>query len=793
MKTANRRIVTQTCRRLVARSCLPTHKRSVQGMRGANPTPVVKDLVLLGGGHSHVEVLRSFGMSPVPGARLTVITKDVHTPYSGMLPGYVSGFYSAEEVHIDLSLLANFAGARLIHCEATGIDLQGCRVLLKDRPAISYDALAINIGITPNKGNVSVGVVTPVKPISSFVPRFERLLERVEKVDRPIKVVVVGGGAGGVELALSLQYRLENLRKELGRSENSKAEIKLVTKGSILSTHIPYVRRSFLRICEERGVEICEGKQVLGAEEGKLRMEGGEFLEFDECLWCTQASAAPWVKETGLKTDPQGFILIDEYLRCVDAPPGVFSAGDVATSITDPRPKAGVFAVRQGPPLAANLRRFLLEEPLQAFQPQSTFLSLISTGNRNCVGSKGIFGWQSEWLWTLKDTIDRKFMYKYGRDLPMDMQTQDAQKEGEENPSVSVAGGKAGASVMEQGRMRCAGCGGKVGWGLLSKALASVSNGASPIPEDCAIIKPPPAGHLTLQTVDFLTSFVTDPYVFSCIVTNHCLSDIYAMGGNPETALAVVMVPFAADEKMEADLTQIMSGVTTTLEKENCSLAGGHSCEGAELCLGLFVQGLVKDSAVLRKSGMEPTQDIILTKPLGTGTLLAAAMRGKAKGDWITKATEMMLVSNSEAARVFVENGATSCTDVTGFGLLGHLAEMVQASNVSAEIFVDGIPALDGAKTTLEANIVSSIDRHNQRVASLCAGIDSVESWIWALMVDPQTSGGLIASIPSSKTDQCLTALREAGYPSATTIGRVSSQKIREDKAICLVVGAPSV
>ena len=333
--------------------------------------------------------------------------------------------------------------------------------------------------------------------------------------------------------------------------------------------------------------------------------------------------------------------------------------------------------------------------------------------------------------------------------------------------------------------MRCAGCGSKVGSTILERVLQrlqlqtqtwverdDILVGLS-TPDDAAVVQVP-AGQVMVQTIDYFRSLISDPYIFGKISTNHCLSDIFAMGATPQSALAVVTVPYAQEEKVEETLYQLLSGAMSVLYQAQASLIGGHTTEGAELAFGLSCNGLAAPDKLLRKGGMKQGQVLILTKALGTGTLFAADMRYQAKGRWIDEAVYSMLLSNQEAARTFVEYGATACTDVTGFGLLGHLLEMVKASGVAVELDLEAIPVLEGALETLQMEITSSLQPQNLRASYYISNLSEVStSHKYPLLFDPQTAGGLLAAISSEQADSCLAALKALGYSHSRIVGRV--------------------
>jgi selenide, water dikinase len=277
-----------------------------------------------------------------------------------------------------------------------------------------------------------------------------------------------------------------------------------------------------------------------------------------------------------------------------------------------------------------------------------------------------------------------------------------------------------------------------------------------------------------VQTVDYFRALIADPFLFGQISTNHCLSDLFAMGAEPQSALAIATLPYATPAKLEETLYQLLSGAVKALNQAQAVLIGGHTTEGADLAFGLSCNGLAYPDRLLRKGGMEPGQVLILTKALGTGTLFAADMQLKAKGRWIEAAIQSMLLSNQAAADCLSKWGAIACTDITGFGLLGHLTEMLRASQVSVELNLDAIPVLDGAASTLQQGIVSSLYSQNLQASRQIQNLDQVSSHpLFPLLFDPQTSGGLLAAIPGDRATGCLTCLQSAGYPDSRIIGNV--------------------
>ena len=757
--------------------------------------PIVRDLVLIGGGHTHALVLRKFGMQPLPGVRLTLITDLVDTPYSGMLPCHISGVYSFDESHIDLRPLSHFAGAHLLMDKAIAIDPHHQQVLCAHHPPITFDVLSIDTGSTPATINVPGAreYAIPAKPVPALLAAWGAFLDEVRQGPaRPISFVIVGGGVGGVELMLNMQSRCWQVLDDLGRSRDD-LTIHMFHRGDEIAKGRNRSTRKLLhRRAVERGIHlhlresVCE---IVATTDGQrlVRCESGLEQVCDRVFWVTNASAPGWIQGSGLSTDDNGFLLVEDTLQTCSHP-HIFAAGDVATMKHHPRPKAGVFAVRQAKPLFHNLQAYLKGAPLTAFKPQKQYLNIIDEGDGRSIASRGPFTFESQWMRAWKDRIDRKFMATF-----TDFPEMDGGDRAENLGAIADA---------QPPKMYCAGCGSKVGSEVLKRALSRLreESDIGPIPsippgkgggegadeghagevlvglsspDDAAVVRVPP-GLLMVHTVDFFNALVSDPFVFGQMVAKHCLNDVYAMGAEPQTVLAIATLPHATPDKQTETLFHLLAGVQKSLLAAGAVLVGGHTTEGEQLALGLSCNGLVAAAALLRKGGMQVGDALILTQPLGTGTLFAADLQKKAKGRWIQSTIAHMVQSSALAMRCFRLHGVTACTDVTGFGLLGHLLEMVDASQMSVALDLQELPLLDGALDTLRQGIVSSLHSQNLQAARSLHHPETYASrQEYPILFDPQTAGGLLATVPGDRAAACVAQLREQGYAAAACIGTV--------------------
>ncbi len=370
--------------------------------------PHTKNLHLIGGGHSHITVIKKWGMSPTPGIRVTLISNNTLTPYSGMLPGLIAGHYSFEDCHIDLRKLCQWASVRFICSEVQHIDPLAKRIYCQQCPSLQYDLLSINVGSQPALKDIKNATVYghPIKPVKQFLKNWHQWLKSAQTSCRPKRIIVIGGGAAGVEILLAMHYKLRT-------TTSIHAEFTLICADQhILSSHNECVQVFFKHHLQTLGIRIICGKHIVSITEHQLALNDNTTLNYNFSAWAIHAGAQPWFAESGLKCDDQGFIQVDQYLRSISHL-DIFAAGDSAAFMPTPLPKAGVYAVRQGPILAKNFVAQLENRPLLPFKPQKHFLSLLTTGERYAVASWGPFFASGKWVWAWKNHIDRTFMARF--------------------------------------------------------------------------------------------------------------------------------------------------------------------------------------------------------------------------------------------------------------------------------------------------------------------------------------------------------------------------------------------
>lgn len=710
------------------------------------PLPLTRDLVLIGGGHTHALVLHKWAMQPLAGARVTLINPDPTAPYTGMLPGHIAGHYSRDALEIDLIRLARRAGARIILGRAKGLDPVARQVHVPGRPPIAYDVASIDIGITsdlpalPGYRDHAVSA----KPLGGYAARWQAWLTRMHAGQTAAQIAIIGGGVAGVELALAMAHRLRG----------HTPEITLVDAGPLLPNIGAQARKRLILHLKRAQVTVIENTRPASVTHEGLVLPDGRLIRASFVLGAAGSRPQDWLRGTGLDLT-EGFITVDPFLRSVSAPE-VFAVGDCAHMAHAPRPKAGVFAVRQAPILYQNLRAALGAGRMRAYHPQRDYLKLVSLGDRSALADKWSLPLEGAWLWRLKDRIDEKFMGQF--------------RDARAMPAALPRDHASGLAEMLGEKPLCGGCGAKMGAQALAAALPKVTRDDIEvgIGDDAAILR---MGEMRqVIATDHLRALVEDPWQMARIAATHALGDIWAMGARPQAALASVTLPRMAPELQARTLREVMAGADSMLGPAGATLIGGHSAMGAEMQLGFTLTGLLEGRA-LTKSGARAGDALILTKPLGTGVIMAAEMRWSAPGDVVAGALNAMVQGQAQAAAILRD--AHAMTDVTGFGLAGHLAEMLAPDRMSAQIELSALPLLDGAEALAAEGIESSLAPANR--AALLGVLDMPHNARAALLVDPQTAGGLLAAVPRLQAEALLRDLQAAGYRAAI-IGKVTAE-----------------
>lgn len=729
--------------------------------------PEAVHVLLAGGGHSHAMFVKMFAMDPWPGVRVTLLSDDFITPYSGMLPALISGYYTQEDAFIHLSRLCEYAGIRFIRGSITGINPDSRTVSVAGRPDLRGDVLSVNLGsqpLSPDGRDFSYPV-TGIKPVSAFLHSLERYFAGIRhSAAAGGNLLIIGGGVAGTEVALNLHQRL------LQDFPEKSFSLTIVDHSRELLTGIPEAARKKLRReLKSAGIRILENVKVEGLKGQQLLISGQEPVPFDFCVLCTPAAPPPLLKNSGLALDERGFMLLSDTLESLSHP-GVFGSGDCASIASQPRAKAGVFAVRQAAPLYKNVRRFLLGQKLRPLRLQKHFFKMIGTGAENAVIIRQHYLGSGHLSWKIKERIDRNFMKKLAP---------------EQRPAPSllhkirsyfrnIPAPPGLRQLSEEQTSLCRGCAAKWDEGLLKTVFRQLAaSGETKAlwqvpPEDDGVLLNIPPGSVLVQSVDYLPAMTDDLWLFGRILSNHCLNDLYAMGASPLTAQLLLNLPFSSSRLAEEDAIQLMSGILYQFSLSGfCQLKGGHTSRTEQIAAGLVCNGILAGRDPWCKNGLLVGDHLVLTKAIGTGVLFAAAMKLFFRYDFPGCAFDSMLLPHEKAFRLALSASVHAATDISGFGLGGHLLQMADSSDCHILLKEESVPLIPGTRQALNSGYRSSLHEGNRSSAGSRG--EGLPDFLW----DPQTSGPLLFALSPEAAERLVQQLRKAGYPEASVIGEV--------------------
>ena len=676
---------------------------------------IKKDLVLLGAGHSNIEVLKKFGTKPIDGLRLTVISNSYFSTYSGMLPGYLQGIYDWNEINIDLVKLCRVYGHRLIISNVIKIDTKNNLVFLENRPSINYDYLSINLGIKTDSSKIKGAEKNclKLKPISSIKENFDKLLE-FNKVNKNNDIVIIGAGAAGFEVALALD---ENLKRK-----NIKNNIILLSKNSSVLNQFnkkaEFIAKNTLKKCN---VKFLNNAEVVMVTSNYVLLKDGRKIFCKLPILATNSGPLDLLRKSDLPLTKNGSILIESNLL-VSGYNNIFSTGDISEIKAYNMPKAGVFAVKQGKILVKNIKKLYLQKKLSQYKPQKYFLSIIGLQNNRALAIKSIFSIKGQLIWNIKKYIDKKFIEKYTL-YNKDNYPQENQIE----------------PVLNQ--MQCKGCGSKIPQSILNSVFEENTKKGS-LDAD----KVPNTKNI-FQTTDIISSIVSDPFELGNISAKHALNDILASNTKPLAAQMIVSLPPAINEINKRDLIQLKSGADYAMKQATCKIIGGHSYNNNDdqVYLGFSIIGKKKNYVKPKKI---KKGKLYITGKIGSALVFAAIEKKIISGMYSEEVVNTMKKSNYEIFKIFYKFNIQHITDISGFGLAIHAHNLLlRHSDLNGlEISLKKIPLYEGAIEALNNNVKSSLNDSNKNsiINNLRVDYNKINTKYLNCLFDPQTAGGFL-------------------------------------------------
>ena len=670
-------------------------------------------------------LMMEYGKNPLSETRITLISNEIDTPYSGMIPGYIEGIYSWRDTHIDLYKLATKLNIRFIHSEVINVSGKNKRIYMNKRPYLSYDFLSINTGIQSDYSKIKGAkkFSLPVKPISKLASSFLKNMDHINSI------AFVGGGAGAVELALALRKRYENKKFNL--------KIIIVTGKSGLLKSFSRKTQSLVRnVLDKANIKVIEKKYILEINQDGLVTSDNKTLKIDRCILSTNAMAPLWLKKSDIKLSENGFIKVNKSFQTNFN--FIFAAGDIVDFDSMNLDKAGVYAVRAGKHLAISIKKFIKNKTNYLYIYNKNYLTLIGLSNGYAIASKYGISVCLKINYKLKEYIDRKFVKNFNNFENISLYSK--------NKKIILFFlnkiiKKPIFIINENIQMQCRGCAAKVPFGALKnslpKSLTFSSADASSIPKYPSLF----------QTVDMINAIISDPFLLGKIAANHSLSDIFAVKSKAISAQMILQLPLSESNINSRDLRQVLLGAQSVFNDNKCLLNGGHTMIGndKEPIIGFSIIGENEYKSPKSLPIIKQGDIIILTGKIGSGLIFAGINNNFIDSYYKIDVVDQMIEGNTKFANIIDRLTILSMTDITGFGLANHLLNLIQrdVNKTGLTINTNNIPIYNGVEKALNKGVKSSLFLSNYDAAQENIIYEREKRLIDDIIYDPQTVGGL--------------------------------------------------
>lgn len=711
---------------------------------------IENDLVLLGAGHANISVLKYIGALKLKGIRITLITDNLFSTYSGMIPGFIQGEYTWKEINIDVYQLSHKYNVRVIRASVTNIKHKEKKIYLSERPPLNYDILSINLGITAKKANIQGASKHSysLKPISNIKQTIDKTLKHFKSTKTKQNLVIIGAGAAGVEVSLAFNRRFKNLKLN--------HQIYLISKNkNIVKNFGIYAQKKLVKIIEKNKIILLTNARVNKITRNYVEINKNQRIHCKNAILSTSPSPPDWLHKTDLTLSLNKFILVDNTLKVKDVK-GVFAAGDIIDIENFPSQKAGVFAVKQGRILKKNILSFIKKKSMRYYYPQKKFVSILGISDNTALLNRGNNYLHNKYLWSLKKIIDKRFINKY----TIKTNNETLKSNESEDPY--------------EFDMQCSGCASKVPQKILKLAYPeNISRGSL----DAEMI---PTTQNLFQTIDVISDLTSDPFKLGRIAVKHAINDIIATNSKPLSAQMILGIKPSNNKILVRDIVQIKEGALSYMKNFDCNLSGGHTfyTDTQQTFVGFSVIGkkIIKNFT----NEIEPNSKILLTNKIGSAMVLAGIRRNMICSEEIIDIEKQMMSNNIEILKVFNKYNITSLTDVSGFGVAIHLSNLLKRydKNNGADIYLDKINVFQGVHAAIQKNIISSLNNSNKFYLKNYLEITNEKNPLLNIIFDPQTAGGFLFTY-NGNVDLIKKELYELNIPCAV-IGKTNKRnKIR--------------